>query len=101
MSEVRTYGYQDFQNVVIASSAAVVAKATLGMALESSQTRLLQAHRIAFAATGRLNDAGCDGGVNNGRLCSSAEHIDRRIEGCAHVARYLVIERAVFGLDER
>jgi hypothetical protein len=83
------------------TAAGVVAKAPLGIVLDRSQSCLLQARRIAFAATGRFNDAGCDTGINNGGLCGAAEHVDRGVEGFTHVTRQLVIERAVFGLDER
>ena len=62
---------------------------------------LLQAHSVAFAATGRLDDTSRDAGVNYSGLRVAAKHLDRRIEGIAHNARHVVIERAVFGLDER
>lgn len=38
------------------------------MAFEYHQTRLLQAPKDAFAASGHLNDASCDAGINNGGL---------------------------------
>jgi hypothetical protein len=38
------------------------------MTFECRQTCLLQAHRVAFAATGRLDNARCDAGVNNSGL---------------------------------
>ena len=61
----------------------------LGMAFECRQTCFVQARRVAFSATGRLNNAGCNAGVNSGGLCSTAKHRDRRVEGLAHRARLL------------
>ena len=44
-------------------------RALLGMAFECRQTCLLQAHRVAFAATCSCPDnPSCDAGVNNGWL---------------------------------
>jgi ABC-type thiamine transport system ATPase subunit len=78
-----------------------MAPALLGMAFECRQTCLLQALQVALAAARRLNDASCDAGVNDGGLRDPAELFDGRVEGFAHIARRLVIKRAVLGLDER
>jgi len=79
----------------------VVAKAPLGKSFDCRQTYLPQACRVAFAAASRLNDAGRDIGINCSGLCGVVDDLDRRIKGFAHIARHLVIERTVFGLDER
>jgi hypothetical protein len=50
-----------------------VGPAPLCMTFECRHSDLPQACRITFAATGRLNNAGCNAGVNNGGLCGAAE----------------------------
>jgi hypothetical protein len=62
------------------------------MAFECRQACLLQAHWVAFAASGRLDDASGDACVNDSRLRGAAKQLDSSIEGFAHVARNLVIE---------
>lgn len=68
---------------------------------QSDQPGIAKANRIAFAFACRSDDPRGDSFINDLRLSGAVKFLARRLEGFAHNARRVIVERAVAWFEER